>query len=151
MTDKRIREFTRADQAAVRALVLAGLADHWGTLDPSRNPDLDDIAGWYGPMRGHTVGAEHDGSIVGTGTMHQVDDQTGVLVRMSVSRKSRGQGIGRALVAALVETARARGYQRVICETTDTWQDAINLYLKSGFEIVDHRDGDYHFELILQT
>lgn len=149
MNDDRIRPFTPADQDAVRALVLAGLQDHWGTLDPTLNPDLNDIAGWYGPLDGRTIVAEIDGEIVGTGTMHRVDDQTAVLARMSVSRDRRGQGLGKALVRALVEMAREQGYGRLICETTDTWQDAINLYLATGFAIVDQRDGDYHFELNL--
>jgi ribosomal protein S18 acetylase RimI-like enzyme len=144
-----IRPFTSADQAAVRALVLAGLQDHWGTLDPTLNPDLNDIAGWYASLDGYTVVAEIDGQIAGTGTMHRADDRTGVLVRMSVSRDHRGKGIGKALVNALAEAARARGYTRLICETTDTWQDAIALYRATGFTIIDQRDGDYHFEMRL--
>jgi putative acetyltransferase len=144
-----IREFTSADQPAVRALVLAGLEDHWGTLDPTLNPDLNDIASWYGPLDGYTVVAEIDNKIVGSGTMHRADDQTGVLVRMSVSRDHRGKGIGKALVNALADRARSRGYTRLICETTDTWQDAIALYRATGFTIVDQRDGDYHFEMPL--
>jgi GNAT superfamily N-acetyltransferase len=149
VADDRIRQFTSADQEAVRALVLAGLQDHWGTLDPTLNPDLDDIGGWYGSRDGHTIVAEIDGRIVGTGTMHRVDDQTGVLVRMSVSRDQRGKGVGKALVRALADEAKKRGYARLICETTDTWQDAINLYVATGFAIVDQRDGDYHFEMPL--
>ena len=149
MADDRIRQFTSADQEAVRALVLAGLQDHWGTLDPTLNPDLDDVGGWYGSRDGYTIVAEMNGLIVGTGTIHRVDDQTGVLVRMSVSRDQRGKGLGKALVRALEDEARERGYARLICETTDTWQDAINLYLATGFVIVDQRDGDYHFELTL--
>jgi ribosomal protein S18 acetylase RimI-like enzyme len=149
MSEVSIRPFTSADQAAVRALVLAGLQDHWGTLDPTLNPDLNDIAGWYGPHMGFTIVAEIDNEIVGTGTMHRVDDQTGVLVRMSVSGAHRGKGIGKALVRSLANEARSRGYTHLICETTDTWQDAIALYLATGFTIVDQRNGDYHFELPL--
>ena len=146
MTDDRIRPFTPADQDAVQALVLAGLQDHWGTLDPTLNPDLNDISGWYGPLDGHTIVAEIDSEIVGTGTMHRVDSETAVLVRMSVSKTHRGKGLGKSLVQSLVDEARAQGYSRLICETTDSWQDAIALYLATGFKIVDQRDGDYHFE-----
>jgi hypothetical protein len=49
----------------------------------------------------------------------------------------------------LADAARSRGYSRLICETTDTWQDAIALYLATGFTIVDQRNGDYHFEMSL--
>ena len=149
MSNVSIRPFTSADQPAVRTLVLAGLRDHWGTLDPTLNPDLNDLAGWYEPLDGCIVVAEIDDEIVGTGTMHRVDDQTGVLVRMSVSGLHRGRGIGKALVRSLADEAHSRGYTRLICETTDTWQDAIALYLATGFTIVDQRNGDFHFEMRL--
>ncbi|CAA9269377.1 MAG: hypothetical protein AVDCRST_MAG93-2561, partial [uncultured Chloroflexia bacterium] len=38
-----IRPFTPADQKAARDLVLDGLGEHFGWIDTSRNPDLDDI------------------------------------------------------------------------------------------------------------
>jgi len=37
-----IRPFASGNQTAVRALVLAGLKDHFGELDPTLNRDLDD-------------------------------------------------------------------------------------------------------------
>jgi ribosomal protein S18 acetylase RimI-like enzyme len=126
------------------------LQDHWGTLDPTLNPDLDDIAGWYGALGGRTVVAEIDGEIVGTGTIHcGGDDATAILVRMSVSGAHRGRGIGKRLVRELADVARSQGYARIECETTDTWQDAIALYLACGFEIIDRRDGDVFFRLNL--
>jgi GNAT superfamily N-acetyltransferase len=149
-TGVRIRTFRPDDQQLVRDLVLAGLLDHWGTLDPALNPDLNDIAAWYRPLDGYTVVAEVDNQIAGTGTLHRGDDESGVLARMSVSSDHRGKGIGKALVRALADVARDKGYRRLVCETTDTWQDAINLYLAMGFTIVDRRDGDVFFELPLQ-
>ena len=150
MSEISVRAFSKADQQIVRALVLAGLQEHWGELDPTLNPDLNDIGGWYGAMDGSTVVAEIDGEIVGTGTIHRGrEESTAVLVRMSVSGAHRGKGIGKRLVRELAEAARSRGYARIECETTDTWQDAINLYLACGFEIIDRRDGDVFFRLNL--
>jgi ribosomal protein S18 acetylase RimI-like enzyme len=68
---------------------------------------------------------------------------------MSVSSAHRGRGIGKRLVRELAEVAKAAGYERIECETTDTWQDAIALYLACGFEIIDRRDGDVFFRLNL--
>ena len=150
MSDLIVRLFSGGDQQAVRELVLAGLQDHWGTLDPTLNPDLDDIAGWYGARDGRTVVAEIDGEIVGTGTIHRGVPGTAILVRMSVSGAHRGMGIGKRLVRELIEIARMQGYDRIECETTDTWQDAIGLYLACGFDVVDRRDGDVFFRLTLE-
>ncbi len=142
-----LRPFAPVDQPALRRLVLDGLGDHWGTIDETLNPDLDDIAGWYGPLDGYTVvaRAESDGRLVGGGTLYRDDARTARLVRMTVDKTVRGQGLGRRLVSHLVAHARRRGYAAVVCETTDTWQDAIGLYLRCGFAVVDRRDGDIHF------
>jgi GNAT superfamily N-acetyltransferase len=149
MSELSVRPFTRTDQAAVRELVLAGLRDHWGTLDPTLNEDVDDIEGHYSRLGGRTVVAEIDGELVGTGTLYRGDGATAILARMSVSGAHRGRGIGKRLVRELAAIARADGYERLECETTDSWQDAISLYLACGFEITDRRDGDVFFRLPL--
>lgn len=149
-----LRPFAPEDQPALRRLVLDGLGDHWGTIDETLNPDLDDIAGWYGPLGGYTVVAECGGRLVGGGTLYR-DDADGNdadaarLARMTVDRTLRGRGLGRRLVTHLVDEARERGYRAVVCETTDTWDDAIGLYLRCGFREVDRRNGDVHFRLEL--
>jgi GNAT superfamily N-acetyltransferase len=144
-----IRPFTVADQATTRALVLSGLADHFGTLDERMNPDLNDIAANYlGPGSTFVV-AERDGEIVGCGALITEAPGTGRLVRMSVMRDHRGRGLGRALVNHLIAVARDRGDRRVVVETNDDWSDAIGLYLACGFRHYDHRDGDVHLDLDL--
>ena len=35
-----IKSFEGEDQEAVQGLILAGLAEHWGAIDPTLNPDL---------------------------------------------------------------------------------------------------------------
>jgi len=155
-----LRPFAPADQPVLRRLVLDGLGDHWGVIDETLNPDLDDIAGWYGPVGGYTVVAcaGPDGEIVGGGTLHRdgaLADRTGRLVRMSVERTMRGRGLGRRLVEHLVAEAARRGYVAVVCETTDTWQDAITLYRRCGFAEVGHVvgefGGDVQFRLVLHS
>jgi ribosomal protein S18 acetylase RimI-like enzyme len=128
----------------VRRLVLAGLGDHFGAIDETMNPDLDDIA-LHHVGRGHcVVVAERDGELVGTGTLAAEGPGVGRLVRMSVDGRCRGQGIGRRLVAHLLEEARRRGYARVLVETNDDWCDAIGLYRACGFVEEARRDGEVH-------
>lgn len=44
----RIRDFQVDDQSPARALILAGLREHWGEdFDPAQNPDLDDIGVFF--------------------------------------------------------------------------------------------------------
>jgi putative acetyltransferase len=151
MSERRwiIRPFTPADQPMVKALVLAGLAEHWGELDPTLNSDLNDIAAHYGPQNSHTFVAVLDDLIVGTGTIREKDPTTVELVRVSVSSARRGQGLGKGLVRHLISIAREREYTSLVCETTDTWQDAIGLYLACGFTITAQQNGDVYFRLEL--
>ena len=144
-----IRPMLVEDQPRVRRLILDGLADHFGEIDETRNPDIDDLLAHYGPMGGHSIVAEHDGEIVGAGTFHPEGEGTVRLVRMSVRGDQRGRGLGRALVAHLLDEARRQGYREAVCETCDDWEDAIALYRRCGFTEVARRDGDIHFHLSL--
>ena len=150
MTDAIVlRQYEPRDAAPVRALVLAGLGDHFGTIDETMNPDLNDITGVYHDAGSYVVVAEEQGEIVGCGILIDEDAQTGRLVRMSVRSDQRGKGIGKQLVRALLEQARARGQRQVVCETTEDWEDAKALYRASGFAEVGQWGGDTHFSIDL--
>lgn len=133
----------REDQAHARALILAGLEEHWGTLDPALNPDLNDI------MRSYACGtflvARIDGVVVGTGALMPAGDGVARVMRMSVAKPRRRRGIATRVLDALIVEAEARGCHTVVLETTETWSDAIAFYLHSGFTLTHHADGDAHF------
>ena len=132
-----IRPFTAHDQDAAKQLVNAGLGERFGFVDESFNPDLDDIATHY-LLRGHAfVIAERDGEMVGTGCLvFAPQESSGQMVRVSVRRDLRGQGIGHRLVEHLLSVARAGGLRRVWMETNAGWESAIRLYEGCGFRQV---------------
>jgi ribosomal protein S18 acetylase RimI-like enzyme len=155
--DLHIRPFTAADQAAARRLILDGLGEHFGFVDETCNPDLDDIAANV-VGRGHLflvafIGVE----LVGTAALLLVlsgvevfeNARAGRIVRVSVERDHRRQGIGRALVARLVDAARARGLARLWMETNDDWTDTIAFYRRCGFVEYDRRAGNVYMALNL--
>ena len=138
-----LRPFTPADQQAARALILEGLGERFGFIDETRNPDVDDIVAEY-LAQGHLflVAEDADGALVGTGALRfEPDGVTCQLVRVSVRRDLRRQGIARTLVEALLAEARARGRRRVWVETNAEWRDAIALYERLGFVVFARRDG----------
>lgn len=136
-----VRDFTASDQPIVRELVLAGLADHWGEVDASLNPDIDDIAASYAD--GCTLVAELDGTIVGTGTVVPRDAHTAEIVRMSVAAAARGRGIGRVVVDELARRAAGWGATRLVLETTADWHETVAFYRSCGFEITHYDDGRF--------
>ena len=97
-----IRPFRPGDQDAARRLILDGLGEHFGFIDASLNPDLDDIWQTYVLAGAPFAVAELDGELVGTGAL--VAERapgrlaTGRIVRVSVSPHHRRLGIGRRLV-----------------------------------------------------
>ena len=138
----RIRPFQPTDQQAAQQLILTGLAEHWGSLDPTLNPDLDDIATNY--AHGTFLVAVLDGEVVGTGAIVP-ENENGRIVRMSVAKAKRRQGIATVILNALIQIAQENQYQQIVLETTSTWEDAISFYQRSGFTITHHADGDTHF------
>lgn len=142
-----IRPFTPADQAAARQLILNGLGSHWGWIDETLNPDLDDIYAHY-VAAGHLfVVAVNGGEIVGTGALVRESKGVSRMVRISVSAAQQRQGIGRQLVAHLVQQAWTRGDQRIVVETNLDWWDAIGLYQNFGFTEYDRDDESVHMYL----
>ena len=141
-----IRPFQPADQAAIKQLILDGLADHWGMLDPALNPDLDDIANSY---RGETfLVAVQAGAIVGCGALVEEEGMVGYgrIVRMSVKKENRRQGVGQLILRHLQLAAKQRRFRKMVLETTQTWSEVIAFYQAHGYHIIGHHNGDTHFE-----
>ncbi len=128
-----IRTFEPCDQAAVRRLILSGLGDHFGRIDETLNPDVDDIMSSYVDPGNHFIVAEIDGELVGAGGLVAEGPNLGRIVRMSVAGEHRRKGIGRALLTHLLDSARRRGYSRGVVETNHDWEDAVSFYKSYGF------------------
>lgn len=139
--------FKPEDQAEVRALILAGLGERWGRLDPTKNPDLDNIASSYATAT--FLVARVNDQVVGSGALVPRSAETAEIVRMSVAAARRQHGIGGQILRQLLRHAQAAGYRQVILETTATWQDAVRFYQKAGFCITRFQDGNAYFSIDL--
>jgi GNAT superfamily N-acetyltransferase len=138
-----IRPFRDGDQAAARTLILDGLRERWGAIDPTRNPDLDDLAAAF--AGGAFFLAERDGKLVGTGGWIPATDGTAEIRRMWVARGLRRTGIGGAILRRLIAAIRNSGRRRVVLETTSAWTDAVAFYCKHGFAVTHRQEGDTYF------
>ncbi len=128
--DVAIRDFEPRDQIAARSLIITGLGEHFGHVDESLNPDLDDIAANYAGSQ--LIVAEKDGRLVATGFLKHIDAHTVEVVRMSVAPDARRMGVGRMVLDELVRRARGRGYAAVTLSTLASW-DAAPFYRSCGF------------------
>ena len=145
----QIRPFQPNDQPLVKQLILDGLADHWGTLDLSLNTDLNDISRTFS---GQTFLLAVQGeTIVGCGALIEEEGKAGYgrIVRMSVKKENRRQGIGQLILHQLEKAARQRQFHKIVLETTQTWAEVVAFYQANGFHIIGHQNGDTHFEKAL--
>lgn len=88
----------------------------------------------YLPPKGCLVVArKNTGEIVGCGMMKRLDQDTGELKRVFVTKDTRGTGTGRALIEARENAARSMGLKRLIADTLTCNVEMRSLYPKLGF------------------
>ncbi|RKS00855.1 GNAT family N-acetyltransferase [Flavobacterium sp. 102] len=75
---------------------------------------------------------------VGIGAYKEYDSETVEIKRMYTLPEYRGKGIAKAIVTELELWAKEEGYQFAILETGYLQKDAIGLYQKLGYEIIDN-------------
>jgi GNAT superfamily N-acetyltransferase len=78
-----------------------------------------------------------DGTAVGCGGLRTLAPGIGEVKRMFVSQPARRRGLGRRLLRALEERARAVGHDRVRVLTTPMLSEACALYAADGYEEIE--------------
>ncbi|HJY13583.1 MAG TPA: GNAT family N-acetyltransferase [Flavobacterium sp.] len=75
---------------------------------------------------------------VGCGCFKKYNTNTVELKRMFVSQEARGLGLAQRIIKELEDEARTQGFETMILETLYKQIEAISLYQKVGFEIVEN-------------
>lgn len=118
----------------IRLRALADAPDAFGsTYDEAATPplgswtaQLQEIATFVAVVNGEDVGLVR-------GAHDDLQPDAAWLISMWVSPEARGQGVGEALIDAVVEWARISGARRVLLDVGDHNQPAIALYARKGF------------------
>jgi putative acetyltransferase len=89
-------------------------------------------------------GARIDGELVGVGAMRKLDQLHAELKSMHTLTKSRGSGVGKAMVAYIEDFARSSGIERMSLETgtNEAFRPARQLYKSLGYQSCE-AFGDY--------
>ena len=138
----KIRKFNNDEQDRVRCLILEGLGEHFGYIDETCNPDIDDIDANYTKKGYLFIVAYLNSELVGTGALIIESREVVRLVRMSVSKLYRKKGIGKSIVEHLIREAESVGYKRIVLSTEVNWHAAISLYESCGFKEYDRNTVD---------
>lgn len=92
-------------------------------LDALRKPDITFWTMW------------RLGALIGCGALRELNPTHGEIKSMHTPAANRGQGLGRHMVAHILNVARERGYARLSLETgaTEDFIAARSLYAAFGF------------------
>jgi len=96
-----------------------------GDTEPGPKPTADDITVFLLARRG--------GEPAGCGGLRAIDADHGEIKRMFVAPAARGSGVSTAILAALEQAARERGWGRLVLETGVEQPDAIRFYTREGY------------------
>jgi GNAT superfamily N-acetyltransferase len=95
--------------------------------------ELATLPGAYAPPAGCLLLAECDGEYLGCVALRPLGDGVAEMKRLFVAPAARGSGLGRQLVAAILDVARTRGYRAMRLDTVPSMAAARKLYEAAGF------------------
>lgn len=88
-----------------------------------------DLVSLYEKVQEFLVAVDPDGTVIGAGALHVMWRDLAEVRSLVVSPAARGQGVGHAIVDALVSKAANLGIKRVFCLTFET-----AFFAKHGFQ-----------------
>jgi GNAT superfamily N-acetyltransferase len=95
--------------------------------------ELNSLPGVYGPPGGELLLAKRGDHVLGCIALKALAPGVAEIKRLFVRPQARKLGVGKALVAAVIEVARTLGYGEIKLDTLEEMQGAIALYKACGF------------------
>lgn len=96
--------------------------------------ELSSLPGVYGPPKGELLLAKRGDHVLGCIAFKPLEGRIAEIKRLFVRPQARGTGVGKALVAAAIATARQAGYDEIKLDSLQEMTAAIALYKSFGFE-----------------
>jgi DNA-binding MarR family transcriptional regulator/GNAT superfamily N-acetyltransferase len=106
----------------------------------------------YDASREHCWIAEVDGEPVGSVFLVKATDELAKLRLLLVEKKTRGLGVGRALVEQCIRSAREKGYKKMTLWTQSVLVAARGIYQSAGFRCVkEEKHHSFGVDLVGET
>ena len=132
MTPLTFRLFQSGDETAFRELNEAWIRQYF-SIEAKDEEVLGDPVGHILRPGGQIVMAILDGRVVGCCALLAMTDGAFEIGKMAVAEECRDGGIGRQLLAHVVEYARQLHAKRLYLETNTKLPNAVHLYEAQGF------------------
>jgi L-amino acid N-acyltransferase YncA len=136
-----LRLATEADAAAICEIYNQGIEDRVATLETERRTEAE-RAQWLlsRDARHPVLVAEASGRVVAWGSLNVFNPREAyrfvVDLSIYVERAFRGKGVGRVLLARLIDLAREHGHHKMVLSAFPTNAGGMALYEKLGFRTV---------------
>ena len=139
LSDIVIRTATNHDKERIVGLVAGVLSEYGLQFDPySTDADLNDIEANYLARGGiFEVIEDQEGKLVGTVGLYALDETNCELRKMYLAPEVRGLGLGRYILERTIDRARRSGFQSVTLDTAGVLKEAIRLYTRFGFTVIE--------------
>jgi putative acetyltransferase len=137
-----IRRIEKQDNVAL-AKVIRGVLTEYGINKSGTvftDPTTDDLFTLFQQQNSDYWVAELDGEIVGgCGIYPTIGLPKGCieLVKLYLDSRARGFGLGKRLMELSIKEAERRGYNSIYLETLSELSDALGLYEKLGFKLLN--------------
>lgn len=144
-----IRAAINSDQDVVRALIFSVLDEY--DIDPApktTDRDLYGLEAYYHDGM-FAVMENSDGDIIGTVGLAPLSATVCELRKMYLKPGDRGKGLGGKLLNHAIARARTLGFSRIELNTKRIMEEAIGLYTKHGFVLVDGAPVDQRCDKVL--
>jgi len=137
----RLRAAVEADAAAICEIYNQGIDDRLATLETERRTP-EERRQWLkarGP-RHPVIVAENDGRVLAWGSLNPFNPRDAYRhvadFSIYVERAERGRGVGRVVLARLIELAREHGFHKLVLSAFPFNAAGMALYEKLGFRTV---------------
>ena len=139
----RIVDFEPRHASAWKSLNEAWIAKHFA-IEPADAEVLGDPVGKVIDPGGHIFMAETpDGEPIGCVGLKAMPDGGFEVIKMTVSEAARGTGLGRELMQACIDRAKALGAGQLYLETNSALAPALGLYRAMGFVDLPRQETPY--------
>ena len=137
----RIRVATPADIPDITRIYNEGIRDRLATLETEERTPEERLAWLEARGERHPVlVAERDGAVSGWGSLNVFNPRPAYAhvadFSIYVGREARGCGVGKALLAALIDRARELGYHKLVLAAFPHNEAGMRLYHRLGFREV---------------
>ena len=136
-----IRPITSSDNKAIARIIRTSL-EEYGVARPGTvytDESTDHLSDIFTHPRSIYYIIDLDGTIVGGAGIYPtegLDGDTCELVKMYLTAEARGKGLGRALMDQCIRFAADQGYKQIYLETMPELKQAIDLYQRTGFQLL---------------